>query len=268
MSSVKRLALGSFTLITALLTIVVIMKFSNPPPRLLATLSTLPFATAQYGSGKTCGSTNTNVSLDWHAPAQTKVNSLTSALNGTGIYGFIFNSSQSPPDTEYNWCNMPHTNPATYKVPDSEFKLEYVEVIHRHHKRTPYADNTFPREGYAWNCDDEGLFYGGKPLNPSGNDSADTYWSVYTSPNNPFPPEGFNGTCQFPQITRGGLVGPLVQDVLSVPHVMPQTRSLDVNLGTVLRCHPTEIAHAPILNLVQTSLLTPHRTTAINTAPT
>lgn len=32
-----------------------------------------------------------------------------------------------------------------------------------------------------------------------------TYWAVYTSPSNPFAPQGFNGTCQFPQITRGGL---------------------------------------------------------------
>lgn len=28
---------------------------------------------------------------------------------------------------------------------------------------------------------------------------------MYTSPSNPFAPSGFNGTCQFPQITRGGL---------------------------------------------------------------
>ena len=42
-------------------------------------------------------------------------------------------------------------------------------------------------------------------MNPSGNDSASSYWSVYTSPSNPFAPQGFNGTCQFPQITRGGL---------------------------------------------------------------
>lgn len=77
--------------------------------------------------------------------------------------------------------------------------------IHRHHKRTPYAANTFPKESYPWYCDDEGLFYYGKPLNPTGNNSADTYWSVYTSPSNPFPPAGFNGSCQFPQITREGL---------------------------------------------------------------
>lgn len=28
---------------------------------------------------------------------------------------------------------------------------------------------------------------------------------MYTSLSNPFAPQGFNGTCQFPQITRGGL---------------------------------------------------------------
>ncbi|EME44497.1 hypothetical protein DOTSEDRAFT_152403 [Dothistroma septosporum NZE10] len=100
---------------------------------------------------------------------------------------------------------MPHTNVQTYTKASDEYKLEYVEVIHRHHKRTPYAANTFPKEGYAWYCSDEGLFYGGKPLNPSGNDSASTFWSVYTSDSNPLAPQGFNGTCQFPQITREGL---------------------------------------------------------------
>ena len=42
-------------------------------------------------------------------------------------------------------------------------------------------------------------------MNPSGNASASTYWEVYTSSSNPLAPSGFNGTCQFPQITRGGL---------------------------------------------------------------
>jgi hypothetical protein len=37
------------------------------------------------------------------------------------------------------------------------------------------------------------------------NDSASTYWSVYTSDANPFAQTGFNGSCQFPQITREGL---------------------------------------------------------------
>ena len=42
-------------------------------------------------------------------------------------------------------------------------------------------------------------------MSPSSDDSASTYWSVYTSPSNPFAAQGFKGTCQFPQITRGGL---------------------------------------------------------------
>lgn len=77
--------------------------------------------------------------------------------------------------------------------------------IHRHHKRTPYAANTFPKELYTWDCDDEGLFSYGKPLDSDGNGSASTYWSLYTSSSNPYVRRGFNGSCQFPQITRGGL---------------------------------------------------------------
>ncbi|KAK3048205.1 hypothetical protein LTR09_010366 [Extremus antarcticus] len=175
--------------------------YSSPLP--LAVLSYLPSTPANAAKAGKCVS-DTDVSLQWHAPAQSEINNLTTAINGTGIYNFIFNSSQSPPDV-YNWCNMPHINPSTYSRPSSSYKLEYVEIIHRHHKRTPYADNTFPYETYAWDCSDEGLFYGGEPLNPAGNESANTYWSVYTSPSNPLRPAGFNGTCQFPQITRGGL---------------------------------------------------------------
>jgi acid phosphatase len=145
-----------------------------------------------------------NISLSWYPPAQYEVNNLTTVINGTGVYGFVFNSSQAPLNT-YNWCNMPHTNVETYVRPSAEYKLKYVEVIHRHHKRTPYASNTFPREQYGWSCSDEGLFYGGQPLNPSGNLSASTYWNVFTSSNNPLAVSGFNGTCMFPQITRGGL---------------------------------------------------------------
>ena len=75
--------------------------------------------------------------------------------------------------------------------------------IHRHHKRTVYASNSFPVESYGWDCDDEGLFYYGQPS--SGNKSTHSYWQGYISPTNPFVPTGFLGTCQFPQITKGGL---------------------------------------------------------------
>lgn len=75
--------------------------------------------------------------------------------------------------------------------------------IHRHHKRTVYASNSFPVESYGWNCDDEGLFYYGQPK--EGHKSAHSFWQGFLSPQNPFVPTGFLGTCQFPQITAGGL---------------------------------------------------------------
>lgn len=78
------------------------------------------------------------------------------------------------------------------------------EQIHRHHKRTPYASNTFPHETYSWYCDDEALFYYGAP--EPGDEAAAIKWQVYTSSANPLAPAGFNGTCQFPQISAGGLL--------------------------------------------------------------
>jgi hypothetical protein len=101
---------------------------------------------------------------------------------------------------------MPHVRASEYPRVDSSFKLKYVHVIHRHHKRTPYAANTFPHESYAWNCSDQALYYNAAPFTgPNANASASTYWSVFTSPQNPLPPPAFNGTCQFPQITSAGL---------------------------------------------------------------
>ncbi|KAF2643498.1 histidine acid phosphatase-like protein [Massarina eburnea CBS 473.64] len=148
------------------------------------------------------------VDLGWHAPNKTWINNLSQVLNESGTHGFFYNGSTLPEGTKYgiyNWCNMPHVRRDEYPIASKEYSLEYVEVIHRHHKRTPYASNTFPKEQYGWDCSDEGLFYYGQPLSPVSNVSAPSYWSVYTSGTNPFAPTGFNGTCQFPQITLGGL---------------------------------------------------------------
>ncbi|TAQ88233.1 hypothetical protein B7494_g3466 [Chlorociboria aeruginascens] len=149
--------------------------------------------------------TSASIDLSWHAPNASDINSLNSAINGTGVYGFIYDSSNTP-DGEYgvyNWCNMPHVRVTEYKRASEEYELQYVEVIHRHHKRTPYAANSFPVESYPWDCNHEGLFYYGQPS--TGHKSAHTYWTQFTSPINPFIPSGFLGTCQFPQITSEGL---------------------------------------------------------------
>ncbi|KAH6620277.1 histidine acid phosphatase-like protein [Boeremia exigua] len=151
---------------------------------------------------------NASVDVGWHAPRKSWINDLDQVLNGTGTHGLVFNSSQLPDGTAYgayNWCNMPHVRVQEYPRVGEGFELKYVEVIHRHHKRTPYASNTFPEEAYGWECDDQGLFYYGQPLDPAGNASSQTYWSVYTDAANPFAQTGFKGSCQFPQITRGGL---------------------------------------------------------------
>lgn len=145
--------------------------------------------------------------LNWYPPNKTVINDLNSVLNGTDIYGYIFNSSTTPPDnpySTYNWCNMPHARAQEYTTPPQDYELAYVEVIHRHHKRTPYASNTFPREQHSWLCDDESLYHYGAP---SDNSAAQIAWSIEQSPLNPFTPTGFqNSTCQFPQITGKGLL--------------------------------------------------------------
>lgn len=42
-----------------------------------------------------------SVDLSWHAPISSTINSLTSAINGTGTYGFVFNSSTLPEEIPY-----------------------------------------------------------------------------------------------------------------------------------------------------------------------
>ncbi|KAF7544681.1 hypothetical protein G7Z17_g9765 [Cylindrodendrum hubeiense] len=148
------------------------------------------------------------VDLKWHAPGSgNKVNNLTAALKSDGVYGFIYDSSHTPDKTygTYNWCNMPHARKTEYVKASSDYELKYVEVIQRHHKRTPYASNAFPVEPYEWNCDDQGLYYFGRPFTNKGKSAAETYWVGVTGDINPFVPSGWIGSCQFPQISAAGL---------------------------------------------------------------
>lgn len=114
-----------------------------------------------------------------------------------------FYSPKTPAGSEgaYNYCNMPRVSAQTYPNPVSAgYKLEYVELVHRHHKRSPYQSNTFPKEDTVWYCDQAPLF------SYANNESAHIKWNVYrdSAALNPFQ-TGPNGTCQFPQITAGGL---------------------------------------------------------------
>ncbi|KAK3387283.1 histidine phosphatase superfamily [Podospora didyma] len=154
------------------------------------------------------------IDLDWHPPDQTLINNITAVISGPGVYGFIYNSSDSPRYGTYNWCNMPHVRRDEYVPAPSEYELVYVELIHRHHKRTPYASNSFPVEPYRWDCDDEAVFSYASPLlqeeqqQQQQRSAVPIYWNFQASSSqNPFSPGtgGWTGSCQFPQITSGGL---------------------------------------------------------------
>ncbi|CAK7210357.1 hypothetical protein SCUCBS95973_000751 [Sporothrix curviconia] len=151
----------------------------------------------------------------WYAPRASHLNNLTTALSPStkGVYGFLFNDSTTPEDTYgvYNWCNMPHVRRAEYVVPpaDEHRTLIYVELVHRHHKRTPYAANGFPQEAYPWDCEDARIHLYGQPSGLPDNKRPGIahYAPAYDTPGNPFlrTALGWHGSCQFPQLTSGGL---------------------------------------------------------------
>ena len=47
-----------------------------------------------------------------------------------------------------------------FRIPPANYTLQYVEVIQRHHKRTPYVSNTFFKEDVEWTCDGSGPTFG------------------------------------------------------------------------------------------------------------
>ncbi|KAJ7043142.1 phosphoglycerate mutase-like protein [Mycena alexandri] len=147
----------------------------------------------------------------YYPPAQSNINNLTFVLTGTGAPG-IFNSSTTPDKNygEYNWCNMPHVRTREYKTLSKEYTLEYVEIIQRHHKRTPYASNTFFKEDITWSCTGEGPVAYGKGPSGVSSDVTEIQWQAFEDSQNPWTTTvgpGFVGTtCQLPQITSEGIV--------------------------------------------------------------
>ena len=91
--------------------------------------SKLLLAFASVGVGR--GALAQSVDVTWHAPSQSQINNLTQVLSGSGVYGFIYNTSVTP-DAQYgtyNWCNMPHARSREYKKASSEYELRYVELV-------------------------------------------------------------------------------------------------------------------------------------------
>ena len=198
----------------------------------MSPLALLPLILA--GTSVMAASVDMSVFGPRYAPQSGQFSSLTDVLNGTGAPG-IYNSSSASDDEYgvYNWCNMPHVRgeqrlvipPATqipllthnstlpakeYVVPSSDYTLEYVEVIHRHHKRTPYGSNVFPVEDITWDCSSNGPFAYARNASGSANRVAPVSWQASLSEKNPWAvaaPVGFPGSsCQFPQITAVSFV--------------------------------------------------------------
>lgn len=48
---------------------------------------------------------NTSVDLSWHPPQSNNITDLSSVINGTGVWNFVFNSSTTPADLPY--CKLP-----------------------------------------------------------------------------------------------------------------------------------------------------------------
>lgn len=118
---------------------------------ILLTMSGTSYSLSGFGAATIASSSSTtstsrsqclssvDVDLNWYPPAQTMINNLSTVLDGSGVYGFIFNSSSTPPElsySTYNWCNMPHVRAKEYQVPDEDYQLEYVELVRC------YAQNT------------------------------------------------------------------------------------------------------------------------------
>ena len=76
---------------------------------------------------------NSSIHDSWFPPTSNPINDLNAVINGTGVYGFIFNGSYSPVSNDYyggyDYCNMPHVNKMQYLKPSENYTLEYVEVV-------------------------------------------------------------------------------------------------------------------------------------------
>ncbi|KAK0437736.1 phosphoglycerate mutase-like protein [Desarmillaria tabescens] len=177
------------------------------------------------------------VNVTHYAPRSTNINNLTYVVNGTTDAPGIYNTSTTP-DSEYgtyNWCNMPHVRVNEYVTPSSNYTLEYVEIIQRHHKRTPYASNTFFKEDVEWSCDGSGPVYYAQRYVIRG-----VHWQASSNPINPWTDSvgpGFVGsTCQFPQITTEGLFDSFTHGV-----DLRQVYASRLGLTSELRTSPAQI---------------------------
>ena len=121
----------SFLLMFLVACLLLVVLFEMRPSSYLMALSVASVHTVASTCKPTSG---VSVDITWHAPKSTAINNESSLTSGTGVYGFVFNSSVTPAGVAYdtyNWCNMPHVRRQEYGIASSGYKLEYVEVVRK-----------------------------------------------------------------------------------------------------------------------------------------
>ncbi|KAG0651956.1 hypothetical protein D0Z07_0791 [Hyphodiscus hymeniophilus] len=131
-----------------------------------------------------------------------------------GTYGGTYQSPTREPNTtlpygSYDYCQMPHPRVREYPLPEAvrngsvKANIVYLEYLQRHQRRTPY--NILPGgENQPYDCDDILPYLYAGPA--SGEGPLPVYAQTYTDITNPFVLGYVNGSCQFPQLTIGGLL--------------------------------------------------------------
>ncbi|KAH8649852.1 histidine phosphatase superfamily [Xylariales sp. PMI_506] len=129
-----------------------------------------------------------------------------------GIYqASTYDSSSNATYGVFDYCAMPHPRAEEYSLPgpvangNTTAKLVYLEYMQRHQRRTPY--NILPNgESVPFDCNNLMAYLYAGAANASQGAPIPVYGKTYTSPTNPFVASFIPGSCQFPQLTIGGLL--------------------------------------------------------------
>ncbi|KAM0169085.1 hypothetical protein ACHAPF_010335 [Botrytis cinerea] len=133
-----------------------------------------------------------------------------------GSYGGIYSAPVKPTTSNitygtYDYCSMPHPRVQEYRLPSPiangsvKAQLVYLEYLQRHQRRTMY--NVLPSgETVPFNCSDILPYLYAGPHDNTLEQPIAVYASTYTDAHNPFLSNYISGTCQYPQLTIGGLL--------------------------------------------------------------
>ncbi|KAF7881983.1 uncharacterized protein EAF02_006671 [Botrytis sinoallii] len=133
-----------------------------------------------------------------------------------GSYGGIYSAPGKSTASNitygtYDYCSMPHPRVQEYRLPSPvangsvKAELVYLEYLQRHQRRTMY--NVLPSgETVPFNCSDISPYLYAGPHDATLEQPIPVYASTYTDAHNPFLGNYISGTCQYPQLTIGGLL--------------------------------------------------------------